>query len=172
MGHILRILILMILLGFIGIFSTEELHSFESHRFDCGQQLKESDDLKFCTQPVHTFAVQYHSKENDSISIDGVQFNQILYLFWRNKYFGYIVYLNEHSKAFQVKEHLYNNLDNLIKSENSGDKLTWVTDKEIIIFRKFSYHQGQVIYLCKKMYMEKVDPFTKGYTPYIGILRK
>lgn len=161
-----------IVLLFTCFFNANILNASENHRFQCGQTISESDVLKYRTQPAHTFKIQYYSKENSSVMINGVEYNQILYLYWKGQYFGYIVYLNEQSKTFNVKKYLFENIGAPFKVEDGSTKYTWTTDKEIIIFRKFSYHQGQAIYLCRKFYMENVDKYREGYNPIIGNLPK
>ena len=175
------ILFLLVASFFTPGISTAGVHTIGNHRYNCEQDIGEIEDIKYQTSVDISSPITYYYKEQDGISIGDENFRQVSYLFWNGKYFGYIVYLNDKAKSFKVKQYIYNKISERIRIQKkcipkyipSNDRTLWETEDEIIIFKRFSFHQAKVIYLCRCLYKKSIDPPDDvGYFPFVGVINK
>ncbi len=127
------------------------------HKYERGTDFSLTKTLKYQTSNT-LLTIDYYYLENDSIFINGILFEQISYIFFKGKYHGYIVYLNDKHKKFGVKEYFFNESNFLQKK---GKYYIWQNMNEVIVFQDFSVHQGRVIYLYKTPYLKDHPDFYK-----------
>ncbi|WDP90455.1 MAG: hypothetical protein HUN04_12420 [Desulfobacter sp.] len=133
------------------LFNQSYAYSFNEHKYECSQNINSIQNLKYLSSHRYKpFLKYYENKNNDErIKINNIKFHPISYIFWKDKYVGYAIYINEKSKGKKILDLLYTTFNH--PHEQSHTFKTWYTNDQIIIFTKFSLHQSRIIFLCKNM---------------------
>ncbi len=138
-----------------------------NHKFTCLQSKKDIKGLAFLSIHNRYPDMMFYDLPDDTIAIAQIDFSQIAYIFWKNQYVGYAVYINDKNERKRVKQFLYKKHN--APSEGNQQYRTWYTEDQIIIFTSFSLHQARVLFLCKNTgtKMKKIiDAMKVGIGPH------
>lgn len=135
-----------------GFFLIPNSNAGSKQKFHCGQNIDEIGKLTFLSIHKRYLDLKFYNLQEDKITIKNIDFKQIAYIFWKNHYIGYAVYINDKMNSKLTKKYLYDSLG----LPHDGDQKfkTWSAKNEIVIFTKFSLHQARILFICKNMGIE------------------